>query len=994
MKECTKCRRCYTDDISICSLDSQTLSFTIAGGTTISDRYLLESRLGQGGMGVVFKAKHKFLKSLHAVKIILPSLVDDDRSLLVRFRQEAILAASIDHPNVIRVTDFGVENDIMPYLVMEYVDGTSLSRYLVEDRPLPLNQAYGLFLPAALGVYEAHRKGIVHRDLKPQNIMVQRNLPLRKAVKVLDFGLAKIKSAESFPSLIQAKTLKILGSPPYMSPEQWSGEEVDHRTDIYGLAVIFFQMLAGRLPFQADSMPAMMYQHLTVTPPTAASLGISVSGGIDDIIQKALKKDPGDRYDSIEAMLFELGQAMERSEGFRLANANTEYLIPPKPSHSRIADTAETAPPPLSDSQKERFYTYFDSLDRPELIADGPLAHEFLEAQDRAEKAKTQAVRADQLVQELVEAQKQAEAAQEKAVQAKQQIEADIRRQVESEMERMVADERAKHEAEARRLAAEVEARKNAEERANNLAQTALEAQQVAETERQKREVEAQQRELHEGVRRQAEIAAHQLAEQVADAKRKYEEARNVAAREARFRTEAEAKRQKVESELQEVAKYEAEQRLYIEAEAKKQIKEQADKFEKEALAAHKRLEEARLLADFESQKREQAEAAMLHAESEAKRLGEEIVEVQRQMEEMQQHITADSQSRSASLRGVDSSEIRTMEPSRLNDSASSMRITRSGSLHPITIDDSARNLVTTDQVPTKRLTLWPLLIGALSVLLIFGGGLTLYFLMSGDSTENDPENRKIVRPEGSPPPTVPPPAVAREMVLVQGGNFQMGRSDIDDKMDAEWGNQFPAHSVPVATFHIDKTETTNEQYAEFVKVANFTPPAYWKDGKPPDGEGSLPVTDVSLSDAKAYAGWISKKENRICRLPTEEEWEYAARNGQRQTSFPWGDDWREDVAKLNGRAVSVGTSADETLVGGVKDMLGNVSEWTMSEYSLYKGHPGNITRDRKYISVRGFNWNTPARLLRKPNWLTTFRNPVPSDEKFAFLGFRLVCDS
>src|SRR5688572_14099238 len=123
MKECTKCRHVYDDDVSVCPLDGGPAVHTIAGSTTISGRYILERRLGQGGMGIVFRAKHKFLKSAHAVKIILPSLVSDDKDLLVRFNQEAVLAASIDHPNVIRVTDFGVENDDMPFLVMEFIDG-------------------------------------------------------------------------------------------------------------------------------------------------------------------------------------------------------------------------------------------------------------------------------------------------------------------------------------------------------------------------------------------------------------------------------------------------------------------------------------------------------------------------------------------------------------------------------------------------------------------------------------------------------------------------------------------------------------------------------------------------------------------------------------------------------------------------------------------------------------------------------------------------------
>jgi serine/threonine-protein kinase len=326
MKECSKCKSCYEDEITVCPKDNEIPGFYDNG--QYHDQRPLHSgpTPGAGRNGHRFRAKHKFLKSSHAIKIILPSLVSDDENLLVRFRQEAVLAASIDHPNVIRVTDFGVENDEMPYLVMEYIDGIPLSAYLKEDQPLPLEQAIELFLPVAEGVAEAHKKGIVHRDLKPQNIMVQRNLPLTKAVKVLDFGLAKIKSADSYPSLIQAKTMNIVGSPPYMSPEQWSGEGVDNRTDIYALAVILYQMLTGRLPFKADSMPAMMYQHLTVTPPVPSTFGVSLMSGVESVIFKGLEKDPQNRYPTMDLLLGDLDQAMGRdpSTAF-LRDRNSSY---------------------------------------------------------------------------------------------------------------------------------------------------------------------------------------------------------------------------------------------------------------------------------------------------------------------------------------------------------------------------------------------------------------------------------------------------------------------------------------------------------------------------------------------------------------------------------------------------------------------------------------------------------------------------------------------
>ena len=186
MKECIQCHRCFDDSYNSCPHDSKPLIISQISNLVISGRYILEKRLGKGGMGIVYKANHKFLKSAHAVKVILPDLVQQDESILIRFRQEAVLAASIDHPNVIRVTDFGVENERMPYLVMEFVDGNSLGSFLKPNEPLSLKNAYELFHPLALGVAEAHRRGITHRDLKPENILLKS--PDKSGIKIIDFG--------------------------------------------------------------------------------------------------------------------------------------------------------------------------------------------------------------------------------------------------------------------------------------------------------------------------------------------------------------------------------------------------------------------------------------------------------------------------------------------------------------------------------------------------------------------------------------------------------------------------------------------------------------------------------------------------------------------------------------------------------------------------------------------------------------------------------------
>ena len=268
MKECPKCRRCYPDETESCPQDGEPTAPTISGEPTLDARYLLERRLGQGGMGAVFQARHIFLKTSHAIKVILPDLVGNDPMLTTRFRQEALAAAAIRHPNIIAVTDFGVVRGTMPFLVMEFVKGRSLQEIMATEGAMPPQRAWEFITAIAAGVGAAHRQNIVHRDLKPLNIMVQDDVPIAEGVKILDFGLAKIKSGELLGSFIQAQTSGLMGSPYYMAPEQWSDEEPDARADIYSLGVILYQMLCGEVPFKGSSLPSIMKKHLTMPPPS------------------------------------------------------------------------------------------------------------------------------------------------------------------------------------------------------------------------------------------------------------------------------------------------------------------------------------------------------------------------------------------------------------------------------------------------------------------------------------------------------------------------------------------------------------------------------------------------------------------------------------------------------------------------------------------------------------------------------------------------------
>src|SRR5215213_7597193 len=229
MRECPVCRRCYPDETIHCPQDGDATTPSLLGEPTLDASYLLERRLGQGGMGVVFQARHIFLKTPHAIKVILPDLVGNDPMLTTRFRQEALAAAAIRHQNIIAVTDFGVVRGTMPFLVMEFVKGQSLQDILATEGAMSPQRAWEFISAIAAGVGAAHRQNIVHRDLKPLNIMVQDDVPIAEGLKILDFGLAKIKSSELLGSFVQAQTSGLMGSPFYMAPEQWSDEEPDAR---------------------------------------------------------------------------------------------------------------------------------------------------------------------------------------------------------------------------------------------------------------------------------------------------------------------------------------------------------------------------------------------------------------------------------------------------------------------------------------------------------------------------------------------------------------------------------------------------------------------------------------------------------------------------------------------------------------------------------------------------------------------------------------------
>ncbi|MGD9679713.1 MAG: protein kinase [Candidatus Obscuribacterales bacterium] len=266
-------------------------------GTTIASHYEVLSRLGEGGMSVVYKAHHLLLDKPVALKFIKPGLITDDRAVM-RFQQEARAASELSHPNVCSVKDFGILESGQPYIVMDYLDGSSLQE-IIEDRgPLSPRESLELFFQACHGLSEAHARGVVHRDIKPGNMVMMKERDGTGTLKIVDFGIARLaREDDNGPDL--TATGEIFGTPKYMSPEQCRGQKVDKRSDIYSLTCVLYEMLVGKPPFIAESSIELLMMHVSEAPALDQK---NLPDTLKSILFKGLAKDPAHRYQSVSEM--------------------------------------------------------------------------------------------------------------------------------------------------------------------------------------------------------------------------------------------------------------------------------------------------------------------------------------------------------------------------------------------------------------------------------------------------------------------------------------------------------------------------------------------------------------------------------------------------------------------------------------------------------------------------------------------------------------------
>lgn len=291
----------------------------------LGERYEVQSLLGQGGMGAVYKVRDKDLQKTFAIKVLNSNLVEDKNSLK-RFEQEAQAASGLTSPNLVAVYDYGMGKKGSPYIVMDYLDGTSLDTVLAKGGYLDVPRAEDIFVQVCEAIAHAHGKSVIHRDIKPSNIMLTKGIDGGDFVKLVDFGIAKVLPSQQKATQNLTQTGDIFGSPMYMSPEQCLGNKLDNRSDIYAFGCVMYEALTGQPPFAAENSIKIILKHVNQEPISISKLphDYKIPAQLEWVVMRCLAKDPNDRYQSADELLKDL-QALRDGKTLKIKK------LPPKP---------------------------------------------------------------------------------------------------------------------------------------------------------------------------------------------------------------------------------------------------------------------------------------------------------------------------------------------------------------------------------------------------------------------------------------------------------------------------------------------------------------------------------------------------------------------------------------------------------------------------------------------------------------------------------------
>jgi|GEM_PF-671108 len=338
-KKCLECQSSFSRETLVCPHDGTQLSTVLVAplsGTLLGDRYELMDEIGRGGMGVIYRAHDRLSPGAPpvAVKLLLNDATEND-IIRNRFMVEARAASSLNHPNVIKVHEFNVSEEGLPYMIMEFLCGKTLDD-LLEEGHLDLPETIALIIQVCDALGHAHRHNVVHRDIKPSNIVIVPDENGQRKAIVVDFGIAKVFTQPGKTSLHLTKTGQIFGSPLYMSPEQCMGQKLDARADIYALGCVLYQCVAGQSPFDGDNMLSVIFRHINDEPERFASS--TREKALESVILKALAKSPQDRFQSMTDLRRQLENCLEIMLGPEMEESGEGGWAQPEPGSTDGAD--------------------------------------------------------------------------------------------------------------------------------------------------------------------------------------------------------------------------------------------------------------------------------------------------------------------------------------------------------------------------------------------------------------------------------------------------------------------------------------------------------------------------------------------------------------------------------------------------------------------------------------------------------------------------------
>ncbi|MBI4850229.1 MAG: protein kinase [Acidobacteria bacterium] len=327
MKECAICKRVFGDHVDRCDRDHSPLKITLPISPLINS-YRLDERIGSGSLGIVYKGAKIGQNFPLAIKVISPEIAQAEKNTASVFLKEASDTMQVNHPNIVQVSDFGQTPSGALYLVMEYLDGFPLTTLIAEEPDIPIDTACNIILQLSNAIATMHKQGKLHCDLKPSNIFILYDQEGKEQVKILDFGLSKVKTQNLCNVLSSARTQNFFNLPFYLSPEQCDGEEASTLSEVYTLGAIFYHLLTGRPPFIANSHRELMHKHINAPLPFPRLIRVDIPEAIESILLSCLSKEPEKRLSSVSAIANLIKMAIKSRQAAISQESTEVHLLP------------------------------------------------------------------------------------------------------------------------------------------------------------------------------------------------------------------------------------------------------------------------------------------------------------------------------------------------------------------------------------------------------------------------------------------------------------------------------------------------------------------------------------------------------------------------------------------------------------------------------------------------------------------------------------------